>query len=1565
MRISNQSFRRVVMAATLSTLCNFPALADDTEVFFGADALAGGGGVRPNVLFVLDTSSSMSQIVDGTGKSRLDNMKEALRTILSSASNINVGLMRFSSPGGPVLFPVNNIDQDICELESCDVIAPEAQSRIGSGEDDAEEAADGQVRLDSEVLQLVEDAALSGSETQTVEVSIAAENDDVEEDVDGDVYRDSSDLEVLYDAYNSHGTQKIGLRFQDVAVPQGATITSATLVFTVDEDGSGSISVDIIGHKVDDSGAFNASDDQVSDRLSAAPTIAQVNWDDIPDSGVGSEVTSPSIAEIVQEIVNQSDWASGNAMTFFLVKDPASTSDSSNKRVFEAYGSGSKRPKLVIQYASGEGLDDTTQTVGLRFRDVQVPQGVTVTSARLEFDVAEASTGSAALTIHGEDVDNSTAFSDADNDLSGRTATSASASWAPEEWPTVDEKKQSVDISAIVNEIVQRSGWCGGNSLAVLISGTGRRSAQAFESTSGDAPLLKISYDPDSIPVGGGCINQTILKRVGDGNDDAEEDTSSHGVSVTSSDLELPRDDHDQIVGVRFQDLNIPRGATILEASLSFEVDRQRSGSVSLRIRGEDVDNAAAFTSSSSNISNRTTTSAAVSWSSVPQEPENSVITSPDIASIIQEIVNREGWSSGNDLALLLERSGGGTDTLEVESFNGEAAAAPLLRVKLQWTNDGSDEATTVTVRDRLIQVVDNLAYRSSTPIVDTLYEAALYYRENVLYGLQRGAESQSRREYTRVSHPLSYTGGTVVREAGCTDANLNATDCRSENITGSPTYVSPIADSCQTNFIVLLSDGAPTYNESTDEVHAMAGIGSCADSGAAACGPELTKYLYENDQSDLDQTQNIITYTIGFNFSGDYLRSLATQGGGSFYEATTAADLTNAFGTIITEIQAVDTSFVAPGATVNQFNRLSHRDELYFALFRPNERPKWDGNVKRYRVTGDPAVIKDANDLEAVDDGTGFFKDSAQSYWSASADGADVALGGAASKLPTTRKLYTQTGSNASLSAAENALSESNTAITKEMLGIEGAEDSYRTSLLQWARGVDLKDYDEDSNTSEIRLQLGDPLHSRPVIVTYGGTDDSPDTTVFFGTNEGFVHAVNGSTGIEQFGFIPKELLPNLNDFYVDAIATTHPYGMDGQISVWYNDADGDNQITADTNDFVYLYAGMRRGGRSYYALDVTDRSAPRLLWSITGGSGDFTELGQTWGLPVVTAVQIDDTVRKVVIFPGGYDEDQDSYTVRTADSQGRAIFMVDAADGSLVWSGGPDNTHTERYTDMRYSIPGNVRVVDINGDGLADQMYVGDMGGQLWRFDIQNGATNANQLVSGGVIADLAGDTEADNRRFFGEPDVALVGRAGEQYLAISIGSGWRSHPLDTAVADRFYSLRSPDIFTAPDAYSALFESDFYDATSNLIGQGTNDQSVAAQAVLDGKSGWYIRLTRAGEKVVSESLTVNNQVVFTTYHPSAAISACSAALGLGRVYVMSIFDATPTLNLDGIGTIENLVISDRERTLDHGGIPPEPAILFPPGSDPIILVGPEQPVSELRVQELTQRTFWRESAE
>ncbi|MEE9333393.1 MAG: VWA domain-containing protein [Granulosicoccaceae bacterium] len=1241
------------------------------------------------------------------------------------------------------------------------------------------------------------------------------------------------------------------------------------------------------------------------------------------------------------------------------------------------------------------GPEGVVRKVGLHFEELNIPQGATITTAKVEFRANANDASTTAFNIAAEQVDSANIFTDANNDISNRTLGQV-VPWAPSAWVT-GQDYDSADISVVIQEIVDRANWCGGNNMNLVLGGTGKRRIRSYDSWATTAPTLRISYTTDNIPSGSGCMRFPTIAAVSSNSDNAEQRLSTNLVNTGSSDLEMYRDGNKnwkaQIIGVRFPNLEIPQGAVIETAFIEFTTDRDRGGDVSMIINAEDSGNAESFEPKKFNVSARSLASPPVAWNNLPLAAVGETVLTPNVAAALQQVIDRPDWARGNAAAFVFSGNGGG-GYREYESFKGSPNSPPKLKVIYRHVVGGVTESQ-ITVRDELKGIVNEMVAHDGTPLVDAYYEASLYMTgKDVDYGKNRGTNNYwSRPKYQRVSHSESWNGSAQVnRSDNCTDENLNSPACASEHITGTAKYISPMVSSCQTNHIVFLTDGKATSNVSKNKVKALIGLNApldCSTQGSndERCGRELAAWLNETDHNEsITGKQNISTYTIGFNYQGDFLKDIAREGEGQYFKAESASQLVNVFKDILGDVLAVDTSFVAPGATVNQFNRLTHRNDIYFALFKPDQRPTWDGNLKRYEVnidgTGKIGIL-DTNGSSAVDETSGFFRSDSESWWSGFEDGNTVAFGGAAYQLdydqtgpyPNRRAFtylgdYSSLGSNgADLTAAASKLHESNNNITLAHLGIENMaatnsqKNALRSDLLKWTRGLDIKDENDDNDITDYRRHIGDPMHARPVILNYATANPSYAlSTVFVGTNEGYLHAIERDGGNELFGFMPKELLPNIQPYFANQSSSSHPYGLDGSLSVWTEDLN--NNVMIDNGEKAYLYAGMRRGGSNYYALDVSARMNPDLKWVIEGGPGGtpgFEELGQTWSRPVPNKIMFNGVERNVLIFGAGYDTNQDPDPAKvvmeqTPDDRGRGFFIVDAVTGEHLWSVLGSNSvlgDSQHIPALQYSVPSDIRALDTNNDGLTDQLYFGDMGGRVWRFDfVQYHQSSDGDLLDGGIIANLAGTNTKDHRRFYYEPDIAVIAHEGERFMSISIGSGWRAHPLNRVVDDRFFVLRSENVLNKPQQYGMLDPNSgsYRPVVAADLMDVTNDIDADT-----GPYGWYLDLADTGEKVLGDSVTVNNQVIFSSYKPSVTGSACSTAIGGGSVYVLNILNGSPRVDLDGDGDVDE---DDRSTELAHGGIPPEPAVLITEHG-PTVLVGPEQPV-EPDFQNLTQRTYW-----
>ena len=323
---------------------------------------------------------------------------------------------------------------------------------------------------------------------------------------------------------------------------------------------------------------------------------------------------------------------------------------------------GSSDLEMVSETGTSQHGAACDQIIGLRFRNIAIPQGSEITKAYIQFkhDSGEGTQRAAtSLTIRGEDIDDAPEFKDSDassandNNISGRTTTTASVPWTPSGWGRGRNYKTS-EIKTIVQEIVDRGdgsnpgNWQSGNDMVFIISGSGKRTAVSRNDSSSNAPLLHVEYTSTVIDVS-----------VTSSSDDAEEGTSGEMENLDSTDLEMVAESTDQIVGMRFRNIQVPIGAVITSAYITFEADETDSTDTDLVIQGEDIDDAPTFTSSSQNISNRTRTSQKVDWTDISAWNSTGVShNSPDISNVIQEIVGRSGWASGNDIVIIISGSG-------------------------------------------------------------------------------------------------------------------------------------------------------------------------------------------------------------------------------------------------------------------------------------------------------------------------------------------------------------------------------------------------------------------------------------------------------------------------------------------------------------------------------------------------------------------------------------------------------------------------------------------------------------------------------------------------------------------------------------------------------------------------------------------------------------------------------------------------------------------------------------------------------------------------------------------
>lgn len=812
---------------------------------------------------------------------------------------------------------------------------------------------------------------------------------------------------------------------------------------------------------------------------------------------------------------------------------------------------------------------------------------------------------------------------------------------------------------------------------------------------------------------------------------------------------------------------------------------------------------------------------------------------------------------------------------------------------------------------------IDSLQADGRTPLSETLYESALYWR-----GL-----------------PAHY--GELINETP-TDPGALAS-------VGPEVYQRPQWDVCAKGYNILLSDGAPLDDEDAQllaptlpNFASALGRNACTFTSEGDCLDDIGEYLATEDvDSVAEGKQTVTTHTIGFLVDLPILSDTALDSGGRYFLADDVESLTTTLLSIFSNITDKSLSFAAPAVAVNAFNRIRNLNDIYLTMFGVESRVHWPGNLKKYRIIS--SSITDSRGANAIDPISGLFYATAQSFWTAGGpDGNEVRTGGAAHKLPDpmARNLYTNNG-DPSLSAASNQITPANAgAFADADFGLSGADgEPTKDEIIRWARGEDVQNADNNDATTT-RYDMGDPLHSQPAAIVYGGTEENPDVVVFAATNDGYLHAVDGETGAELWSFVPNEFLSNFTRLYFDPESRFKHYGIDGSIVPVVKDVDGNGII--DGADKVTILFGLRRGGNSYYALDVTNKNSPNLMWI-----AHYPDMGETWATPVVARMDIDvggqNADQAVVVVGGGYDTVHDtSNHPADDDGAGNGIYFLDLESGAELWRAGPNIGADLQVAEMTRSMPTQIRVIDFSGDGFADRMYASDMGAQLWRFDIFNGATPSN-LVTGGVIARLGAEGTGaalpkDTRRFYNSPDVSVFTdhSHGTRYAAISIGSGYRAHPFDVSAEDRFFSIRDGDVFNQ----LSQGQYDNYDIVEDgdLVEVSGKKQVVLVAS----DRGWKFTLPD-NQKILADSITFDNDVFFIAFSPdTAAQTNCSTGSGSNFVYRVSVVNGDPVVN-----NLDTLAADDaddaRRELMRQGGIAPSPTVLFPSADDPDNCEGPQ----------------------
>jgi type IV pilus assembly protein PilY1 len=774
----------------------------------------------------------------------------------------------------------------------------------------------------------------------------------------------------------------------------------------------------------------------------------------------------------------------------------------------------------------------------------------------------------------------------------------------------------------------------------------------------------------------------------------------------------------------------------------------------------------------------------------------------------------------------------------------------------------------------------------------------------------------------------------------------------------GAGNYISPSTNSCGRNYVILLANGVgqSTEDDIRAKIVAAGGNGTqiaysssyMSNNAQNNWADEASRFLHGADVSTKDGVQDIITFSLAVTDPSkdkpadlvnnyNYIKEVAIQGGGKYYEASDSGAMAANLRDIFDQISAVNSVFASASLPVSVNAQGTYLNQVFMGMFRPDEvsRPRWPGNLKQYQFAYDSQTqrvdLVDAAGVSAINPTTGFITPAARSFWttagpytdfwknktwgdevnlggaSDSPDGQIVEKGGAAQRL---RELYlTSQTSRPVYTADSGALKDFNsTNVSQAALG--AADATERDAILAWTRGTDNRSPSDEQGpgtvtsvvngttstvTATVRGSIhGDVIHSSPAVINYGGTTG---VVVFYGDNSGMLHAVRGAqagtgAGNELWSFVPSEFLPKLRRLrnntpkvqFAATNMTEYPdamrkdYGMDGPITFYQK---------SGTGAAVWLFAGMRRGGRALYAFDITTPGTPTLKWKLD--NSDIAALGQTWSEARVTRIK--DVTDPVIIMGGGYDPGEDSSSPGTP-AMGNVVIVLNARTGARL----------KVFTGIDRPVPASVAIVDTDGDGKMDRAYAVDMGGSVYRLTFPSTDPDAWAITK---IADFSGSTGSGQKMFYA-PAVTPAKMAGQTVYAVQVGTGDREKPLKgTGTDNRFFT-----VLDRGQTEAKVLE-DLVQMTTTVAANGVVT-SAGVPTIPNNKYGCYLNMPFNGEKVVNAVVYTSGYSFFGTNSPTPpSPDSCVGSLGVARSY------AVPAL----CGPI-------KVTTLDGGGFPPTAVI-------------------------------------
>ena len=734
---------------------------------------------------------------------------------------------------------------------------------------------------------------------------------------------------------------------------------------------------------------------------------------------------------------------------------------------------------------------------------------------------------------------------------------------------------------------------------------------------------------------------------------------------------------------------------------------------------------------------------------------------------------------------------------------------------------------------------------------------------------------------------------------------------------TGSTGYTSPITLSCQKSFALLATDGNPT-SDLSGNMYPLSLQQNVYDATtktwtfSKAANDVFTQISSLRNVSVANSVHDIQTYVVGLGDtvanpgSVAVLNQFASLGGtNKAYFAQDAGSLANAFQAIAVDIESKTAAASAVSLNAGSWGTGTN---LYQARFNSGD---WSGQLIAYLVNQDGSLGSQLWDSGQVINGQNWDTGRTIVTYKPSA-----ALGsrGVPFRWPAS---YPGAPADTEMDLAQSSLLDGD---------MVGNADGNGAKRVQWLRG----DASNESGTcgtctpsfrSRPTSKLGDIIHSAPTYVAvpafgyrdnmeaapysaFAAANANRTPTIYVGANDGMLHAFNAKTGVETLAYVPTPVYRNLSGLTTQNASanpgepTAHHYQVDGSPTV------GD--VFYATAWHTMLAGALAAGGQGVYALDVTDPSkftqaAANSVVRWEFNDSNDADLGYVFGQPLLVKTN---NGRWSVIFGNGYNNtDADG----NASATGHAVlFVVDAETGALRAKIDTQSGTTTTPNGLSGGI-----AVDTNGDGVADVVYIGDLAGNMWKFDLSSSTPSAWAVAFSGAPLFSTGGQPITTR-----PDVTRFTQGG--YLVV-FGTGRYIDTQDTAStqAQTFYGIR--DQGAPVSGLSSLVkqnivgtavgaDSNTYRISTHAVGPATLDTAVSGDDTTSvatynsSRSGWYLNLPTSGERSVTDPAIRAGKVVFNTLIPNT--DACGFG-GTGWVMEVDVMTGNrydkPTFDTNG----------------------------------------------------------------